>query len=105
MDLIQRLITRKVTGKVISKDFDNLGIPKRELTCYKIQDDSGIIHMVALLRHQETPKIGDEVEVEVRRLIPVLMRQEYPNIINNDGSLTAVRTNYGYLKIKNFRIL
>ena len=75
LNLLQRISTREVRGRVLERRHFYMGTAYAPVTTYTIKGDNGKIYGGAIDGHQPSPREGDYVEMYLARR-QVKLRQE-----------------------------
>jgi len=104
LNWFQRISTREIVGEVTDRQYANRGIMHEPVTLYTItQESQG--YDCALVGHQDSPTIGDKVEVYTARGETLVKNEEPYRKENSDGTVETGTTTRTWEPIKKYKIL
>ena len=104
--LLEKLMLKKVTGEVITKNLSHIMLRGHPVTLYDILDNYKNVYHGAIYGHQENPNRGDKVEVYLVRGSLLAIESPLENELDGRSRLhMPLSKRKRWQEIKSYRIL
>jgi len=105
LNWFQRLTTREVVGKVTERDFVYRGIVSQPVTLYSVTQEDETLYRGAMIGHQSSPDLGDNVEMYLKKGDFLVRKPEQIQRPKSDGSVEVIDQTTVWEAIKSYRVL